>query len=183
MLVCRVFLGAFEGLFGTGIVYYLSLWYHRTELSRRLYWYLGPTAIAGAFGGILAYGVGHIKSSVPQWKWLFIIEAVPGFLLGLACLWILPDRPLKNSKFSGEEQKLARARYYEEGIDKGVKIQRKHVVWALCDWRVYMQGMFEPLRMTSQLADASASTHLRADCCPPCFHFRILAHSCLGARI
>lgn len=46
-LVCRIFLGVFEGLFGTGIIYYLSLWYHRTELGLRVFWFLGPTAIAG----------------------------------------------------------------------------------------------------------------------------------------
>lgn len=46
-LACRVFLGVFEGLFGTGIVYYLSLWYHRTEMGMRVFWFLGPTAIAG----------------------------------------------------------------------------------------------------------------------------------------
>ena len=47
MLVCRVFLGVFEGLFGTGIVYYLSLWYHRSEMGVRVFWFLGPTAVAG----------------------------------------------------------------------------------------------------------------------------------------
>jgi hypothetical protein len=40
-------LGVFEGLFGTGIVYYLSLWYHRDEMGVRVFWFLGPTAIAG----------------------------------------------------------------------------------------------------------------------------------------
>jgi len=140
LVVCRIFLGAFEGLFGTGIVYYLSLWYHRTELSRRLYWYLGPTALAGAFGGLIAYGIGHVKSSVPQWKWLFIVEAAPGFALGLFCMWVLPDRPLKNSKFSGKQLEIAHERFHAEGVDKAGKIQRKHVVWTFCDWRVYVQG-------------------------------------------
>lgn len=46
-LACRVFIGVFEGLFGTGIVYYLSLWYHRTEMGVRVFWFLGPTAVAG----------------------------------------------------------------------------------------------------------------------------------------
>jgi hypothetical protein len=31
------FWGAFEGLFGTGIIYYLSLWYHRTEMGVRVF--------------------------------------------------------------------------------------------------------------------------------------------------
>jgi len=140
LLACRFFLGAFEGLFGTGIVYYLSLWYHRTELSRRLYWYLGPTAIAGAFGGLIAYGIGHAAGPTPQWKWLFLVEAGPGFVLGLLCMWILPDRPLKNSKFRGQEVEIAHARYYKEGVDKTGPIQRKHIVWAFCDWRIYVQG-------------------------------------------
>lgn len=46
-LVCRVSIGVFEGLFGTGIVYYLSLWYHRTEMGVRVFWFLGPTALSG----------------------------------------------------------------------------------------------------------------------------------------
>ncbi len=47
ILVCRICIGIFEGLFGTGILYYLSLWYHRAELGVRVFWFLGPTAIAG----------------------------------------------------------------------------------------------------------------------------------------
>ena len=47
LIACRVFLGVFEGLFGTGIVYYLSLWYHRHEMGVRVFWFLGPTAVAG----------------------------------------------------------------------------------------------------------------------------------------
>ncbi|KAL9087867.1 MAG: hypothetical protein Q9165_006429 [Trypethelium subeluteriae] len=141
LLVCRVFLGAFEGLFGTGILYYLSLWYHRTELGLKVFWYLGPTAVAGAFGGLIAYGVGHIKQSTPQWKWLFLIEALPGFCLGLFCLYWLPDRPMKNSRFKGKYQEIAVARYHAETVDRTGPIQRKHVIWAIRDWKLYAQGM------------------------------------------
>ncbi|KAL2858530.1 major facilitator superfamily domain-containing protein [Aspergillus pseudoustus] len=139
-LVCRVFLGAFEGLFGTGIVYYLSLWYHRTEMGMRVFWFLGPTAIAGAFGGLIAYGIGHIQSSTPVWKWLFLIEALPAFCLGLFCLYWLPDRPLQNSRFSGIDQEIAEARYRNESFDKAGRIQKKHVIWTVTDWRLYVQA-------------------------------------------
>ena len=140
LLACRFFLGAFEGLFGTGIVYYLSIWYHRTELGLRLFWFLGPTAIAGAFGGLIAYGIGHIKNNVPNWKYLFLVEALPGFCLGLFCLYWLPDRPLKNSRFKGELQEMAVARYHAEAVDRTGPMQRKHVVWAVTDWRLYLQA-------------------------------------------
>jgi MFS family permease len=140
LLACRFFLGAFEGLFGTGIVYYLSIWYHRTELGLRLFWFLGPTAIAGAFGGLIAYGIGHIKDNVPNWKYLFLVEALPGFCLGLFCLYWLPDRPLKNSRFKGELQEMAVARYHAEAVDRTGPMQRKHVIWAVTDWRLYLQA-------------------------------------------
>ena len=47
LVTCRVFLGVGEGLFGTGILYYLSLWYKRGEMGVRVFWFLGPTALAG----------------------------------------------------------------------------------------------------------------------------------------
>lgn len=47
LVVCRVFIGVGEGLFGTGILYYLSLWYLRGEMGLRVFWFLGPTALAG----------------------------------------------------------------------------------------------------------------------------------------
>ncbi|EED12602.1 conserved hypothetical protein [Talaromyces stipitatus ATCC 10500] len=66
--------GALEDLFGMRIVYYLSLWYHRTELGMRVSWFLGPTSIAGAIGGLIAYGIGRIRSDTPAWKWLFSLK-------------------------------------------------------------------------------------------------------------
>ena len=132
LLVCRIFLGTFEGLFGTGIVYYLSLWYHRTELGLRVFWFLGPTSIA--------YGIGHIKDNVPVWKYLFLVEALPGFFLGLFCLYWLPDRPMNNSRFKGEPQEIAVARYHAEAVGRTGSMQRKHVVWAVTDWRLFLQA-------------------------------------------
>jgi MFS family permease len=93
-----------------------------------------------AFGGLIAFGIGHITSSIPNWKWIFIIEALPAFCLGLSCLYWLPDRPLSNSRFSGQHQEIAKARYMNEAFDKAGKIQQRHVVMTLTDWRLYVQA-------------------------------------------
>lgn len=37
------------------------------------YWF-GFAAIAGAFGGILAFGISHAKTQIENWRLLFIIE-------------------------------------------------------------------------------------------------------------
>lgn len=84
--------------------------------------------------------MGHIKTFTPNWKWLFLIEAVPGFLLGLFCLYWLPDRPINNSRFKGTKQEIAVARYYRESVDRVGPIQWKHVRMTITDWRRYMQA-------------------------------------------
>lgn len=37
------------------------------------YWF-GFAAVAGAFGGILAFGISHVKAHIDNWRLLFIIE-------------------------------------------------------------------------------------------------------------
>ncbi len=88
----------------------------------------------------MAFGIGHIQSPTPIWKWLFLIEALPCFFLGLFCMYWLPDRPLKNSRFTGIDQDIAEARYLSEAIDKGGKIRKKDIIATLTDWRLYAQA-------------------------------------------
>jgi len=87
----------------------------------------------------MAYGIGHIDSSTPNWKWLFLIEALPGFCLGLFCLYWVPDRPMNNSRFKGDDQEIAEARFHSESFEKPGKIQWKHMFAAAKDWCLYGQ--------------------------------------------
>lgn len=93
-----------------------------------------------AFGGLIAFGIGHIHNHAPAWKWLFLIEGLPTFCIGLLMLYWLPDRPLKNSRFSGVDQEIARARYHSESFDRAGKMQMKHFLWVFSDWRLYLQA-------------------------------------------
>jgi MFS family permease len=52
----RFFLGVSESGLFPGIVYYLSLWYRREERHYRVALFFSAAALAGAFGGILAFG-------------------------------------------------------------------------------------------------------------------------------
>lgn len=57
-LVVRYFLGVAEGALFPGVVFYLSMWYRRTERQYRIAMFFSAASLAGAFGGILAW-VGH----------------------------------------------------------------------------------------------------------------------------
>lgn len=97
------------------------------------------TLTCSAFGGLIAFGIGHLKNGTPDWKWLFVVEGLPTFALGLFCLYWLPDRPLSNHRFSGVHQQIAEARYRSEEYDKAGPVEWRHFRWVFSDWRLYMQ--------------------------------------------
>ncbi|KAH9919825.1 major facilitator superfamily domain-containing protein [Fomitopsis serialis] len=56
-LVCaRLGLGVFEAGFGPGIPLYMSLFYTKEEMGLRMAYWFGFAAVAGAFGGLIAFG-------------------------------------------------------------------------------------------------------------------------------
>lgn len=59
--VVRFILGVTEGALFPGVVFYLSMWYKRSERQFRIALFFSAASLAGAFGGILAYGIGFMK--------------------------------------------------------------------------------------------------------------------------
>ena len=47
-----------------GMIFYLTLFYRRTELARRLGAFFASGAIANAFTGLIAYGVRYIYTPI-----------------------------------------------------------------------------------------------------------------------
>jgi MFS family permease len=95
-MVARIGLGVFEAGFGPGIPLYYSrhllvthhtsiqyadarctitaLFYTKHELGLRLAYWFGFAALAGAFGGLIAFGIQHVHATIANWRLLFIIE-------------------------------------------------------------------------------------------------------------
>jgi MFS family permease len=74
--VTRVLLGMMESGYFPGVVFYLSVWYKRSEHALRIAIFFSMATAAGAFGGILAYGIAHMKNVggyVNGWHWIFIL--------------------------------------------------------------------------------------------------------------
>lgn len=53
--IARFFLGVTESGLFPGVVYYFSMWYKRRERQFRISLFFGAAALAGSFGGILAF--------------------------------------------------------------------------------------------------------------------------------
>lgn len=58
----------------------LAIFYTKNEVGLRMAYWFGFAAVAGAFGGLIAFGVQQAHSSIANWRLLFIIEVSTFFL-------------------------------------------------------------------------------------------------------
>ncbi|KAI0145175.1 putative MFS transporter [Xylariaceae sp. FL1272] len=140
LTVVRFLLGTFEAGLFPGLVYYLTFWYKTEERSIRVAFILASATLAGAFGGAIAYGIGHINQAggLSAWRWLFIIEGIPSAISAFAVWFFLPDYPEDAKWLTTQERDLAIHRLRLEG-SKG---HHKSMSWedvkgTLTDWRLW----------------------------------------------
>jgi hypothetical protein len=128
------------GLF-PGLVYYLTFWYRNDERSLRVALILASATLAGAFGGAIAYGVGHMNgtSGLSAWRWLFILEGIPSCVSAVFVWFFLPDYPETAKWLSEDERDFARLRLRFHGSHgHGTTITWKEAKSTLMDWRLYV---------------------------------------------
>ena len=71
LLVCRFFLGVAEAGFFPAATYLLTLWYRRYEVQTRMAVFYAAASLSGAFSGLLAFGLQHMKgiAGLNGWQW------------------------------------------------------------------------------------------------------------------
>lgn len=107
----RFFLGIAEGGLFPGVIFYLGFFYLRKERQLRVSFFFSAAALAGAFGGVLAWAIAHMKgvAGLDGWKWIFILEGIITILCGVAACWFISDYP-ETSTFLSENEKAAVAK-------------------------------------------------------------------------
>lgn len=72
LLAVRFFLGLAEAGFFPGVIMYLCFWYKPDERATRMAIFAGSVAVAGAFSGLLASGIGFMNGvgGLRGWQWL-----------------------------------------------------------------------------------------------------------------
>lgn len=70
LYVCRLVLGACEGGLFPSLNMYLTMVYKREEMARRVSYLVSCTALSGAVGGLLAYGLLQMDgvAGYPGWR-------------------------------------------------------------------------------------------------------------------
>ncbi|KAF9270103.1 MFS general substrate transporter [Marasmius fiardii PR-910] len=119
----RFFLGIFESAMLPGVVYYLSTFYKRGELASRIALFYAAAAIAGAFSGLIAFGVFHLRNEKHHaWQYLFWIEGAATIFLAIICFLWLPRSAATWWLLTDDEKEVARRRILN---DSSVTINEK----------------------------------------------------------
>ena len=91
----RFLLGAAEAGFFPGVILYLTYWFPAEQRARIVGIFMVAIPVSGFIGSPISAALlgmdGFIGLS--GWQWLFILEAAPAVLLGVAALLWLTDKP------------------------------------------------------------------------------------------
>jgi len=140
LVALRVLLGMSESAFFPLVFYYQTQFYRRGELARRLAIFYAASNIAYAFGGLLAFGVFHIKNgAIWSWKYLFVIEGALSMSMAVIAFIFLPRSAAKAKFLTAEEKKLA---FYRIQIDSSAIVEEpfefREAVKILGEWTSWL---------------------------------------------
>jgi MFS family permease len=94
-LVLRFLLGAAEAGFFPGVILYLTYWFPAVYRAKIIGIFMVAIPVAGLIGSPVSGAILGMDGvlGLGGWQWIFILEAVPTLLLGIASFYWLTDRP------------------------------------------------------------------------------------------
>ncbi|KAH8998469.1 major facilitator superfamily domain-containing protein [Lactarius akahatsu] len=134
----RVLLGATEAGLFPGVVFIFSFYYLRRERHWRVAIFFAGAALAGAFGGILAYSIGKMEGVGGKrgWQWIFILEGLLTIAVSIVAFFFVPTWPQKVKWLSDAERTRLLAR-----LDSDNDAAKKENF----SWRYVRQAFLDPL--------------------------------------
>jgi len=105
--VVRFLLGAAEAGFFPGIILYLSYWFPARHRAGVTALFMAAAPLSTALGSPLSAALLEMNGlmGLRGWQWLFLLEALPALLLGVAVFFWMTDRPEKAGWLAEDERR------------------------------------------------------------------------------
>ena len=144
LYVIRFILGVVESGFFPGVILYLTFWYPRKYRAKMIAAFMTAVPISGVIGGPISgwiLGAMSHADGFRGWQWLFLFEAIPSIIAGIATTYFLDDSPRKARWLNEDEKNLLEGRLREEEEIKRLETPghstigdafRSPKVWLLC---------------------------------------------------
>ncbi|KIM83272.1 hypothetical protein PILCRDRAFT_819517 [Piloderma croceum F 1598] len=141
LIVARVFLGLAEAGLFAGVTYYISLWYPRSERAMRVAIFFSAASVAGAFGGLLAYGIEKMEGigGLHGWQWIFCLEGITTVLVAFVSYFGIYDYPETASFLTETERAHVIAMLKSDVSNMSTHYDNKFVWQAMRDYKSYVQ--------------------------------------------
>ncbi|MFI3046308.1 MFS transporter [Pseudomonas coronafaciens] len=153
LYVMRFLLGAAEAGFFPGVLLYLTYWLPAAYRARMVAIFMvaipGANFIGSPLSGLLLSLDGWM--GMRGWYWLFILEGIPAVLLGIACLFVLTDRPEQAKWLTDEQRHWLTGRLAEER-------QKKTNIGHMSLWKLLKHKDIWVLALIYSGASAAGST-------------------------
>lgn len=135
----RFLLGVAEAGFFPGIILYLTYWYPAHRRGKMVALFMTANPVSGLIGGPLSGWILSTFSGVhglAGWQWLFVLEALPSILVGIAVLYYIDDSIAKTKWLTSEEKQLLQKNIELESRAKEdhsvLGVFRSGKVWFMC---------------------------------------------------
>lgn len=146
-VLARFFLGVTESGLFPGVVFYLSMWYKRTETTVRIALFFSAASLAGAFGGVLAWGIAHMRGvgDLAGWQWIFILEGLLTVVVAVLAYFFIHNYPSTATFLTKPERKFIQNRLSSTSIGGGDALNNETFSWdgvrqAARDPKVWLYG-------------------------------------------
>ncbi|OJJ48428.1 hypothetical protein ASPZODRAFT_1594647 [Penicilliopsis zonata CBS 506.65] len=139
LAVLRALGGAAEACSDPAFMLITSMWYTRREQPVRIGLWYTANGCGIALGGLLGYGIGHIRGALPSWKYEFIIIGCLCCTWGIVMFIFLPDSPVSAPGLSHRERRIAveRLRENQTGVENK-HLKPYQIKEAFMDYKLYL---------------------------------------------
>lgn len=130
------------------------MWYCRHEIQLRQALFFSAASIAGAFSGLLAFGISKMDGvgGLAGWRWIFILEGIATVLVAASAFFLLHDFPetakflteeerafvIHRLKYQGQVQLSADGTTHHGQVAQAEEFQWKYVRQAFTDWQIWV---------------------------------------------
>ena len=136
--ILRFALGAAEAGLYPGLILYMTYWFPQASRARFIAMFLAAVPAASVIGAPISGWLLGFEGRLHGWQWLFLLEGAPSVLLGIAVLWLLPNRPASASWLTAEEKQIITTRLAADRHDD-VQGETLHGLWEmLADKRIWI---------------------------------------------
>lgn len=136
--VLRFLLGLAEAGLYPGMILYMTYWFPEATRARFIALFLAAVPAASVIGAPLSGWLLGFDGLLHGWQWMLLLEAVPSLILGVAVLWLLPERPAKAGWLNESEKKVLAERLAADRADDH-KLDTLHGFWEMiADRRIWI---------------------------------------------